>query len=336
MTVDRNMTNWQISKSPPLLSLLRLTLVVSLWVHAGCRSSEPIVPQFSIPVFDPNLRSIIYSRRIGAHNCFIYAADLNTRVATRLTETQSGCETDPAISRDSNLIAFTRSSSAGKNSAIVLRQTERGSERVLVDDTHDNSQPTFVPFSNRLVFLRAKSFSHSSPLVDNHRRGFDVYSVDYDGSVVQLTHCDFYGANRLSVSDDGLKFIVSASGASGWFFGVGSAQPPGGPIAILQPWVLNQPPSGAEDINAVWLPNSTAILFSAASRVRNSENFDFNIYRFDIQRNQAMPLTSLRGMMDGFSVCPGGSRAIILRNGGFWILDLRTYKISGFEPLYRH
>jgi Tol biopolymer transport system component len=191
--------------------------------------------------------------------------------------------------------------------------------------------PAFVSHSKQVLFLRSGAFEHHSPLVDNHRHKFDVFSVDTEtGQVNSLTEQKFYEINNVSVSADGKQILLSAYTGTDNFF-IAPVAKYHIPEAGLQPSVPNGPQGGPIDRRAVWLPDGKSFLFSAATEPPGGGNFDYNIYRFTIASGTVEKLTQSSGMMDGFSVSADGKKAVILRQGVYSILDLSTKQLTSVK-----
>jgi dipeptidyl aminopeptidase/acylaminoacyl peptidase len=260
----------------------------------------------------------------------LYKADIASGTIHRITAASSGCETDPAFSSDGQSFAYMSAPRAGARAALIISKPDGTAAHTLVSDQEDNLQPVFVPHSNQIVFLRSGAFEHHSPLVDNARHKFDLFSVDLsNGSVAALTDQKFYEISHISVSGDGKQILMTVSTyPEGDHFLVSPTAKSQVPTRSLQPSVADGPKGGPVLYNAVWLPDGKSILFSAATERSDGGNFDYNVYRFTIVSGAIEKLTRLTGLLDGLSVSADGKKAVLLRQGAYSILDLGTYKLT--------
>ena len=276
---------------------------------------------------------MVYSR-VEGRNCYLYRHDLATGKEQRVTTAKAGCETDPAYSPDGALLAFMRAPEAGKRAALIVAKSDGTSERVAVDNTEDNLAPVFVPHAHSIVFLRSAAFEHYSPLVDNARHKFDVFEVDLDNNrVTQLTHEKFYEISHLSVSSDGKRLLMSVTlYPQGELFRVLPLGDAKSPSHDLQPALPNAPTPHPIDVEGTWSPDGKSIFFKAATEQPNSENFDYNLYRLDLDSGKIEQLTHLKGLLEGFSLSNDGRKAVILRQGHFYLLDVSSRDLAQTQP----
>lgn len=297
------------------------------FVLMACRSSHPYQPPLSPAIFTPDGSAIVFSEA-REDNCFLYQADIASGALRRITKATSGCEFDPAFSPDGRQLAFMKARSSGEHAALVISKPDGTDNHIVVPATDDNLRPVFVPRSNQILFLRSGAFEHHSPLVDNHRHKFDVFSVDTEtGKVNSLTEQGFYEINNISVSADGKQILLSAYTGTYNFF-IAPVAKYHIPEAGLRPSVPNGPPGGPVSYGAVWLPDGKSFLFFAATEPQGGGNFDYNVYRFTIASGTAEKLTQFSGMLDGFNVSADGKKAVILRQGVYSILDLTTKQLT--------
>lgn len=200
---------------------------------------------------------------------------------------------------------------------------------------HDNLAPEFLPNSDRVLFLRSNTFEHYSPLVDNRRHKFDLYSVStQDKRVVELTHERFYDINKLSVAPNGRRVLLSTTlHPQGDIFRVLPVNDPKGKVEDLQPKVPNAPNGGPVLYEASWLPDSRGIIFKAASQNPTSSNFDYNLYRLN-KNGQIEKLTTLTGIIDDYCAAPDGSKIVFLKDATFHLLDLASRQVSTFKAAH--
>jgi Tol biopolymer transport system component len=115
----------------------------------------------------------------------------------RVTKATSGCEFDPAISPDGQQLAFMSAPRPGEHAALVIGKPDGTGIRTLVPNAEDNLNPVFVPHSKLILFLRSGAFEHYSPVVNNHRHKFDVFSVDTEtGKINSITEQKFYDVTK--------------------------------------------------------------------------------------------------------------------------------------------
>jgi Tol biopolymer transport system component len=309
-------------RSEPLLLFCLLS-----FVFVACRSSHPYQPPLSPAIFTPDGSAIIFSVA-GDANCFLYRADIANGAVHRVTKATSGCEFDPAFSPDGRQLAFMRAPHSGEHAALVIGKPDGTDTRIVVPDTDDNLMPAFVPHSKQVLFLRSGAFEHYSPIVNNRRHKFDVFSVDTEtGKVDSVTEQKFYEINNISVSADGKQILLSANTGTYNFF-IAPVAKYHIPEAGLSPRVPSGPPGGPIDYDAVWLPDGKSFLFCAATEPPGGGNFDYNVYRFTIASGTTEKLTQFSGMLDGFNVSADGKKAVILRQGVYSILDLSTNQLT--------
>jgi Tol biopolymer transport system component len=300
----------------------------ALLLTTGCRSTQPAHPPFSPAVFAPDGSAIVFSVAKGK-SCFLYKADIASGATHRLTRATSGCEYDPAFSPDGQQFAFMCAPGMDARGALMLAKPDGTSLRTLVPGEQDNLQPVFVPHSNQILFLRSGAFEHYSPLVDNHRHKFDLFSANLaSGGVTALTQQGFYECSHISVSADGQQIIMSISTfAEGDHFLILPLGEPGAAGQSLQPKVPNAPSFSSLVYNASWLPDGRSVVFSAAAQPPEG-NFDYNVYRLDMTSGAIEQLTRLTGLLDGLSISTDGKKAVLLRQDVYSILDLNTHQLT--------
>jgi len=295
----------------------------------ACRSTHPTQAPLSPAVFTHDGSAIVFSVARN-DNCFLYQADIASGKVRRITDATSGCESDPAFSLDGRRLAFMRSARIGARAALMIAKPDGTDAKTLVPSGEDDLQPIFLPGSDQILFLRSGAFEHHSPLVDNSRHKFDLFSADLsNGSVTALTDQKFYEMSHVSVSADGKQILITVStypeGDHFLIYPVTTSQ---AHVKSLQPKVPDGPKGGPVLYNAVWIPDGKSLLFSAATLHQNGGNFDYNVYRFTLASGTIEKLTDLTGLLDGFSVSSDGKRAVLLHQGVYSILDLGTHQIS--------
>jgi Tol biopolymer transport system component len=307
---------------------LLFILPLLLLVFTACRSDRPYQPPFSKAVFTPDGESILFAVTKG-NNCFLYKAEIRTGMMRRVTSAASGCETDPAFSPDGTALAYMSSVEPGARAALIVSKADGSAAHLLVSNAEDNLHPVFVPNSNQILFLRSGAFEHHSPLVDNSRHKFDLFSVDKtNGKVVALTHKQFYEIGNISVSADGKQILYSLDTyPEGERFLISPISEQEQPSMGLQPAVPDAPkPIPGPLYEASWLPDGRSIVFKAASQPSNGGNFNYNVYRLSITSGVIDKLTTLTGVIDGLSVSFDGRKALILHDGMYSIVDIKTHE----------
>jgi Tol biopolymer transport system component len=115
----------------------------------------------------------------------------------RVTKATWSCEFDPAISPDGQQLALMSAPRPGEHAALVIGKPDGTGIRTLVPNAEDNLNPVFVPHSKLILFLRSGAFEHYSPVVNNHRHKFDVFSVDTEtGKINSITEQKFYDVTK--------------------------------------------------------------------------------------------------------------------------------------------
>lgn len=313
---------------PMRLSSVCLLLFGALTLTA-CRSTRPYQPPLSEAVFTPDGQGITFTVSRG-ETCFLYTANLATGTAKRVTHASTGCETNPNYSSDGQSLAYMQASKPRQHAALVIAHADGTGTRTLVGPEADNLKPVFVPQSQSILFLRAGDFGHSSPLVDNRRRDFDLFSVDPGTrQITQLTHQRFYELGRVSVSADGKQILYSliTYPEMSHFLIVPLARPEQA-TGSLQPFVPKSPKPTPEIYTASWFPDGRHILFQAASEPPQGGNFNYNVYRMTVGSGALEQLTDLTGTIDGLSLSADGTRAVLLRQGSYSILNIATHHLA--------
>ena len=288
----------------------------------ACRATQPTQPSLSPAIFTPDGSAIVLSVARAGH-CFLYRADIASGAMQRLTQAVEGCEFDPTFSQDGGQLAFMNASHAGAHAALVIAKADGTAPHILVSSEADNLKPAFVPGLNRIVFLRSGAFEHHSPIVDNGRHKFTVFSADLTtGDVTPLTEHPFYEITQIAVSADGQQLLLSLYDTAGDHFTVSPTDKPETATLSLRPqpfrWVTN----------GVWLPDGRTILFAGGTQPADGGNFDYNVYRLTLASGASEKLTHLTGMMDGFSASKDGTKAVVLYRNVYYVLDLNTHQLT--------
>jgi Tol biopolymer transport system component len=317
------------------MHLSRVLLPLLLSSIVGCRSTQPYQAPFSKAVFHPNGTQVAFTVAKGG-TCFIYQADLKTGSAKRISHAQTGCETDPAYAPDGKHLAYILAPKPGMRGALVYADLNGGSPQTLAADTEDNLKPFFAPDSSRVFFLRSGAFEHHSPLVDNRRHAFDLFSVDLaTRRVDQLTHQRFYELDQVDVSADGKLLAYSLSTyPEGDRFLIAPVDTPEKPTAALQPIVPRAPGPTPVLYKASWFPDGRSLLFMAASEPPSNGNFDYNAYRVSLGSGKIEQLTVLKGQIGALSLSRDGRKAILLQGDEYSLLDVDTHKLTSISIHY--
>lgn len=236
----------------------------------------------------------------------------------------------PTIHRMGRALRICSPSKSGQHAALVIAHADGVGARTLVGPEADNLRPVFVPKSRSILFQRAGDFGHSSPLVDNHRRDFDLFAVDPDTrQITQLTHQRFYELGRVSVSADGKQVLYSLSTYPEMsHFLIASLARPEQATASLQPFVPKSPKPTPEIYTASWFPDEEHIIFQAASEPPQGGNFNYNVYRMALGSGALEQLTDLTGTIDGLSLSADRTQAVLLRQGAYSILNIVTHGLA--------
>ncbi|MEK6397222.1 MAG: hypothetical protein V4734_03985, partial [Terriglobus sp.] len=186
--------------------------------------------------------------------------DLNTGSAKRLSHAKTGCETDPTYAPDGKHLAYILAQKPGMRGALVYADLNGNSLQTLAADSEDNLKPFFTPDSSQVFFLRSGAFEHHSPLDDNRRHKFDLFSVK------QITHRQFYELDQVDISSDGKQLVYSLSTyPEGDRFLLAPVGSPEKPTTGLQPVVPGAPKPTPVLYEASWFPVGHSLLFKAAS-----------------------------------------------------------------------
>jgi Tol biopolymer transport system component len=148
---------------------------------------------------------------INGNTSHIYLIAVETAAAARLTNDNTGEESDLTFSPDGKHIAFTYFPRGGGPSRIVIANIDGSGSHEWTpsrDKVRDFS-PVFSPDNKTMIFARSRYYGSYSPIVQPHHHAWDFYAADLDGTNIrQLTNESFYNASRLSVSPDGKSVVV--------------------------------------------------------------------------------------------------------------------------------
>jgi Tol biopolymer transport system component len=269
----------------------------------------------------------------------IYLISIETTDATRLTNDNTGQESDLTFSPDGKHIAFTYFPRDGGPSRIILGNNDGSSlhEWAPSQDKVRDFSPVFSPDNKTMIFARSRYYGGYSPIAQPHHHAWDFYVADLDGtSIRQLTDENFYSASRLSVSPDGKSIVsVTESLDATELIAIYSLDHPAKPARVLRPRV-----PGHERIynSPNFMPDGKSILFLAASNGRHG--YDYDVYRLDLETEAIERLTKGNGYATDLRVFPDGKTVVFLKWRSDWhgtpvesdlyLLDLQSHK---FNPL---
>ena len=57
-------------------------------------------------------------------------------------------------------------------------------------------------------------------------------------------------------------------------------------------------------------------------------NYRYNVYRLDISSGAIDRLTDLTGTIEGLSLSADSKKAVLLHNGGYYLLDVNSYQLA--------
>jgi Tol biopolymer transport system component len=273
---------------------------------------------------------------------FIYKAFVDTGKAARLTTTQDGYESSPAFSADGTRIAFTYRPKGGSHSGIVLVNLD-GSDIQQWSPTEDSTfSPVLSADNKTIVFGRAGYYGSYSPIAQPHFHAWRFFASDLDGSNArQITNENFYDAGPASVSPDGKNMAVMTEGFdSGRQIAIYSLARPGNPTRSLKPHV----PREADHKNPIvnfpnYMPDGKSLLYMAASNGKGLRSeFDYDVYRLDIETGTVERLTEGNGYASDLKVSADGKTAAFLKWRSDWrrtpvrseiyLLDVQSHKLS--------
>jgi dipeptidyl aminopeptidase/acylaminoacyl peptidase len=267
----------------------------------------------------------------------IYLIAIDTGNATRLTNDNTGEESDLTFSPDGKHIAFTYFPRDGSPSRIVIGNID-GSDfhgwAPSQDKVRDFS-PVFSPDNKTMIFARSRYYGSYSPIAQPHHHDWDFYAAEVDGTNIrQLTNESFYSASRLSVSPDGRSMVVVTESLDApELIAIYSLDHPEKPTRVLRPRV----PRNERIYNCPnFMPDGNSILFLAASE--GSHGFDYDVYRLDLGTGVLERLTKGNGYATDLRVFADGKTAAFLKWRSDWhgtpvkndlyLLDLQSHKFS--------
>jgi Tol biopolymer transport system component len=272
---------------------------------------------------------------------FIYKINVNTGMATRLTNAKTGAESGPAFSPDGRRIAYSYSPGHGAHSSIVIGSVDSSDLHSWAPSGGNDYWPAFSPDNKTMIFARSGYYGSYSPIAQPHAHAWSFYASDLDGSSVrQLTNESFYMASAPSVSPDGKSMVVVTEDlASPQKIAVYSLDHPGMPLLTLRPHV----PKEADHRDPIfdypnYMPDGKSILFMAASNGKLLSGYNYDVYRVNIETGAVERLTEGNGFATDLKVSADGKTAAFLKWRSDWrgtpnkselfLLDLQTLKLT--------
>jgi Tol biopolymer transport system component len=254
-------------------------------------------------VFTPDGNSIVFPVSHGSR-CDLYRADIATGVVRRWLWDESRCLMSPTFSPDGQRLAYMESEREGEQANLMLANADGTNEWLVVTDNDNNSSPRFVPDTHIILFLRP---------------GADVFAVDFmTRRVRQLTHQAYNKIYGLSASPDGRQLLLSADDS----LIVSSIDSADTSIMRLRPQPF------AFVTLCTWLPDGRSVLFAGGARHPGGTGSDVNVYRLTLATGDVVPLTQFTGDFHGLRVSPDGTKAVVLYQDAYHIIDLATHRVT--------
>ena len=270
----------------------------------------------------------------------IYLIAVSTGKAIRLTQANTGEESNLAFSPDGKRIAYTYFPEDGAASRIVvgnadgsdLHEWSRSREQVR------DFSPVFSPDNKTMIFARSGYYGSYSPVAQPHHHAWDFYAADVDGTNIrQLTNESFYMASELSVSPDSKSMVVvTESFDAPQQIAIYSLDHPEKPTRLLRPHVPREPNHEGVYNCPNFVNDGNNILFLAASEARHG--YDYDVYRLDLGTGVLQSLTKGNGYATNLKVSADGKTAAFLKWRKNWIgevtdtelylLDLESHKLT--------
>jgi len=265
-------------------------------------------------VFTPDGSAIVFPANWGLR-CYLFRVDIATGATRRVTSAQGGCELSPTFSPDGQHLAFLRRTTIHDEHSYVIGANADGTdERILVTDQSYNSLPQFASPLNEVLYLRR-------PKAEAHN--YKVYAVYLPTrEIVRLTDQSYYNIFAMSVSPDGHQMMLSVNDSEGEGFLVSAIDSADKPIMRLRPEPFDYVTL------ATWLPDGRSILFAGGVRHPGTATHDYNVYRMTIAGGAIVPLTTFTGSFNGLHVSPDGTKAVVLYETAYWVIDLATHQLT--------
>ncbi len=263
---------------------------------------------------------------------FIYKIDMETGIASRLTEAKTGKESCPAFSADGKLFAYSYVSDR-TNQRVIVMDVDGSNSRSLPGSGTANLYPTFSPDGKTVYFGR------SQPPPGDHL--WDIFSVGADGSDVrQVTYEGFVQISQPSIASDGKRLLVSTLGLyAPQRMEIYLLDHPEKPSKVLSPTIPHQATPGPIFAYPNFMPDGRSIIFLAASN--RLVNYDYDVYRLDLASGVIERLTKGIGYASDLKVFADGKTAVVLKwrsdwqgtavKSDFYLLDLQSHKLTPFK-----
>jgi Tol biopolymer transport system component len=274
---------------------------------------------------------------------FIYEVNVDTGIASRLTDAKTGVESSPTFSPDGKRVAYSYSPGNGEHFRIVIGNLDGSGLHPWSSSETSDFRPLFSPDNKTVVFARSGYYGSYSPIAKPYRHDWNFYAADLDGTNQrQLTNDHFYMVSDASVSPDGKSMVFVSSEEHGDVIEVRSAEDPAKPMQILRPHVPKEPSLGQGFNCPNYMPDGKSILFMAASNGKLLwSGYDYDVYRMDIGTGVVERLTMGNGFASDLKVSADGKIAVFLKWRSDWhgtpnksrlyLLDLQTHELTPFE-----
>jgi Tol biopolymer transport system component len=270
---------------------------------------------------------------------FIYKVDVDTAVATRLTDAKDGQELNPAFSPDGKRIAYGYWPADHKRPRIIIVNVDGSDPHEWSPSKANDLSPVFSPDSKTIVFSRSGYSGATSPVAQAHPHAWDLYASNLDGTNLrQLTNESFYMASPATISPDGKSMAIVAEGLhSNRQIYIYPLDGSGSPTHALSPHV----PKEADHKNPIlnypnFMPDGRTILFMAASNGKHG--YDYDVYRIDLETKSLEKLTNGNGYATDLKVSMNGKKAVFLKwrsdrhampvTNEIYMLDIETHKLA--------
>jgi Tol biopolymer transport system component len=254
----------------------------------------------------------------------IFLIAVDTGNATRLTNDNRGEESDLSFSPDGKHIAYTYFPPDGEP-RIMIGKVD-GSDLHAWLPSRGNVRdfsPVFSPDNKTMIFSRSRFYGNYSPITQPHRRAWDFYAADLDGTNIrQLTNESFYNASRISVSPDGKSMVVMTEDLDTpqkiAIYSLGHSEKP---ARVLRPRV----PGHEKIYNCPnFMPDGKSILFLAATE--GWRYYDYDVYRVNLETGAVERLTKKNGYATDLRVFADGKTVAFLK----WRSDRHATPVESF------
>lgn len=276
---------------------------------------------------------------------FIYKIDVDTGIATRLTDAKAGAEADPAFSADGRRIAFIYRPAGTSHSEIVLANVDGSAVRTFSPPGVRAFYPVLLPDNKTIVFAQSGFYGSYSPIAQPHHHASRFYASNLDGTNLrELTSETLYAATAPSVSPDGKNMAVMTIGVdTPQQIAIYSLDRPGKPLFSLRPHVPREADRKEPIVDYPnYMPDGKGILFMAASNGRGLwKGFDYDVYQVNIGIDAVEQLTKGNGYASDLKVSADGKTAVFLKWQSDWhgtpvrsalyLLDVQSRKLTALK-----